>query len=55
MQPNRIGQIHVLGTHETLSKYMHMNQVCDVKQSDWFKSTSHKAAGKQLEQLLGFW
>ena len=48
LKPNRNGQIHVLGTQETLPKYMSQARDANLRHSDWFKSAPHKIAGKQL-------
>ena len=45
---NRNGQIHVLGIHEALPKYMSQARNANLHHSDWFKSASHKTAGTQL-------
>ena len=44
-KPNRNGQIHILGTHET-PKYMSQAHDTNLRPSDWLKST--KTAGEQL-------
>ena len=38
VKPNRNGQIHVLGTHETLPKYMSQARDVNLCHSDWLKS-----------------
>ena len=54
IKPNRNGQIHVLGTHETLPKYTCQARDANFCHSEWFKSVlrvaqnSWQTAGKQL-------
>ena len=43
IKPNRNGQIHVLGTHETLPKYMSQARDANLRHSDWLKSASRIA------------
>ena len=57
IKPNRNGQIHILGTHETLPKYTSQARDANLRHYDWLKSASRVAqnswwtAGEQLAHM----